>query len=65
MLKKPTKIQLEFEVSDDDPLKNEIFKQFSDLMKLLERNNDEMCRVIDKSAKEADKILSKGRKCFG
>ena len=65
MKKKPTKIQLKFEVSDDAPLKNEIFKSFSDLMKLLERNNDEICRTIDKSAKEAKKILDEGRKCCG
>ena len=62
MKKKPTKIQLKFEVSNDDPLKDEIFKAFSSLMKLLERNNDEVCRTIDNSAKEAKKILDKGGK---
>jgi hypothetical protein len=36
-MKKPTKIQLKFEVSDDDPLKNEIFKKFSELMNLLQK----------------------------
>lgn len=61
MKKKPTKIQLKFEVSDDDPLKDEIFRAFFDLMKLLERNNDEVSRTIDESAKEADKLLKKGR----
>jgi len=65
MKKKPTKIELKFAVSDDDPLKDEIFKAFSSLMKLLERNNDEVCRTIDKSAKEADKLLKEGRKCCG
>lgn len=65
MKKKPTKIQLKFEVSNDDPLKDEIFKAFSSLMKLLERNNDEVCRTIDNSAKEAKKILDKGGKCCG
>ena len=65
MKKKPTKIQLKFEVSDDDPLKDEIFKAFSDLMKLLERNNDDVCRRIDQSVKEADELLKEGRKCCG
>ena len=54
MKKKPTKIQLKFDVSDDDPLKDEIFKAFSELMRLLERNNDYICRRIDQSAKEAE-----------
>lgn len=65
MKKKPTKISLKFSVSDDDPLKDEIFKAFSALMKLLERNNDDVSRTIDKSAKEAEKILNKGGKCYG
>jgi hypothetical protein len=64
-MKKPTKIQLKFEVSADDPLKDEIFKAFSNLMKLLERNNDEVCRTIDKSFKESDKLLKERRKCYG
>lgn len=63
--KKPTKIKLSFSVSNDDPLKNEIFKAFGELMKLLKRNNDEVCRTIDKSAKEADKLLKEGRRCCG
>jgi modification methylase len=37
---KPTKIQLKFEVSDDDPLKKEIFEAFATLMKLLDRKDD-------------------------
>ena len=41
MKKKPTTIQLKFSVLDSDPLKDEIFKAFGDLMKLLERNNAE------------------------
>ncbi len=65
MKAKPTKIQLKFEVSDDDPLKEEIFEAFATLMKLLERNNDGVCRTIDASAKEAEKILNKGGKCYG
>jgi len=64
-MKKPTTIQLKFSVTDDDPLKDEIFKAFGVLMKLLERNNDEVSRTIDQSAKEADKILKEGRKCYG
>ncbi|HOZ44859.1 MAG TPA: hypothetical protein PLN39_02545 [Candidatus Dojkabacteria bacterium] len=64
-MKKPTTIQLKFSVNDDDPLKDEIFKAFGVLMKLLERNNDEVSRTIDQSAKEADKILKEGRKCCG
>lgn len=64
-MKKPTKIHLKFEVSDDDPLKEEIFKAFGDLMKLLQRKDDEVCKTIDKSVKEADKLLKEGRKCCG
>lgn len=64
-MKKPTKIELKFSVSDDDPLKKEIFEAFSKLIKLLERNNDDMCRTIDKSMKEAEKVLNKGGKCYG
>ena len=64
-MKKPTTIQLKFRVKDDDPLKEEIFKAFSELMKLLQRKDDEVCRTIDKSAKEADKLLKEGRKCCG
>lgn len=64
-MKKPTKIELKFSVSDDDPLKKEIFEAFSTLMKLLERKDDDVCRIIDKSAKEAEKILNKGGKCYG
>ena len=40
MKKKPLKIELKFEVFDDDPLKKEILETFSNLMKLLEKNND-------------------------
>lgn len=36
-MKKPTKIQIKFEVSDDDPLKDKIFKKFSELMALLQK----------------------------
>ena len=40
MKTKSTKIQLKFEVSDDDPLKKEIFEAFATLMKLLDRKDD-------------------------
>lgn len=62
---KPTKITLSFSVSDDDPFKKEIFEAFSMLMKLLDRKDDDVCKIIDKSAKEAEKILNKGGKCYG
>jgi len=39
-MKKPTKITLSFSVSDDDPLKKEIFEAFAMLMKLLERKDE-------------------------
>ena len=39
MKKKPTTIQLKFSVSDDDPLKEDIFEAFSKLMKLLDNQN--------------------------
>ena len=64
-MKKPTKITLSFSVSDDDPLKKEIFEAFAILMKLLNRKDDADCKIIDKSAKDAEKILNKGGKCYG
>jgi hypothetical protein len=64
-MKRPTRIQLKFSVKDDDPLKEEIFKTFSELMKLLQRKDDEVCKIIDKSVKEADELLKEGRKCCG
>ena len=45
MKKKPTTIQLKFSVSDDDPLKKEIFEAFSALMKVLDRNNKKVEEV--------------------
>lgn len=39
-MSKPTKITLSFSVSDDDPLKKEIFDAFSMLMKLLDKQNE-------------------------
>lgn len=64
-MKKPTKITLSFSVSDDDPLKKEIFDAFATLMKLLDRKDDDVCKIIDESAKEAGEILDKGGKCYG
>ena len=40
MKNKPLKIEIKFEVFDDDPLKKEILKAFANLMKLLEASND-------------------------
>jgi len=39
-MKKPTKITLSFSISDDDPLKKEIFEAFAMLMKLLDHKDE-------------------------
>jgi hypothetical protein len=36
-MKKPTKIEIKFEVFDDDPLKYKIFKKFRELVELLQK----------------------------
>ena len=40
-MKKPIKIELKFNISDDDPLKAEIGKKFSELMEVLQRPRKE------------------------
>ena len=53
---KPMKITLSFSVSDDDPLKKEIFETFATLMKLLDhkdenkltKNGVEECSFLNK-----------------
>ena len=36
-MKRPTTIQIKFSVNDDDPLKEQIFQKFRELMELLQK----------------------------
>ena len=40
-MKNLTRIRLNFDISDDNPLKKEVFNKFSELMKLLQEANIE------------------------
>lgn len=64
-MKKPIKIQLKFEVSDDDPLKDEIFKLFYELGDALKKNKEFEEELAEAKAKlgrvtigNLDKVLN-------